>query len=94
MVDDNAEALRQFLVQREQKRWRIIEFVNSSIMLVYHPTYNLQTWMKSKLRKHRTSPCVICGKPCGEYGYRPLGNPANRMLRICVDNHPLNIGRG
>jgi hypothetical protein len=41
-----------------------------------------QMWSRAKARKMAT--CEVSGKPIvpGDYVYRPLGNPMNRMKRI------------
>lgn len=62
----------------------LLERPGRGLLTTEHPRYGRQVWSRSRLRRHRNSPCAQCRRePLGEQAYRPIGNGMNRMERIC-----------
>ena len=50
-------------------------------------TYGLQLWALGNRPGYKSHLCCICSKKIAantERMYRPMGNPGNRMIRICI----------
>lgn len=57
---------------------------NGMLLTTSSEEYGEQVWSLCRLRRHKESKCVICGKTLGEFGFRPITNGYNRIHRICV----------
>lgn len=64
--------------------YTIIDEPGSGLLLIDHPDYGTQLWGRGRTTyKHSGDACILCGRIVRNIAYRPVGNPGNRMLRIC-----------
>ena len=72
------------MMERIGNGYFVVGYPGDGLLLTEHATYGKQVWSLSKLtRRHKGDPCAACNMPVGTHAYRPVGNPGNRMKRLC-----------
>ena len=68
--------------------YKIDSVVADGIIAVMSPEYGTQLWVLSNTNNRKNQQCAICKskiKMNTQRMYRPMGNPSNRMYRICAN---------